>query len=85
LLRIWVMVVLAILLVGAVWSSWQFAWRRLTDKADEVLCADLGYWICVYPAGTLDTEIGHDLAKAFNYILKRWASFALFLEDAVCA
>ncbi|MGY4503259.1 hypothetical protein ACVWYH_007216 [Bradyrhizobium sp. GM24.11] len=24
---------------------------------------------------------GHDLAKAFNYILKRWASFTLFLED----
>ncbi|MET4608368.1 hypothetical protein ABIB90_007874 [Bradyrhizobium sp. JR4.1] len=21
---------------------------------------------------------GHDLAKAFNYILKRWASFTLF-------
>src|SRR5437868_13487038 len=28
---------------------------------------------------------GHDLAKAFNYILKRWASFTLFLEDGrVC-
>src|SRR5438477_6144586 len=28
---------------------------------------------------------GHDLAKAFNYILKRWASFSLFLEDGrVC-
>src|SRR2546421_8308210 len=28
---------------------------------------------------------GHDLAKAFNYILKRWASFTLFLEDgSVC-
>ncbi|VIO80562.1 hypothetical protein CI1B_84480 [Bradyrhizobium ivorense] len=24
---------------------------------------------------------GHDLAKAFNYILKRWSSFTLFLED----
>jgi transposase len=24
---------------------------------------------------------GYDLAKAFNYILKRWASFTLFLED----
>jgi transposase len=24
---------------------------------------------------------GHDLAKAFNYILKRWASFTLFLEE----
>jgi hypothetical protein len=28
---------------------------------------------------------GHDLAKAFNYVLKRWASFTLFLEDGrVC-
>lgn len=28
---------------------------------------------------------GHDLAKAFNYILKRWESFTLFLEDGrVC-
>ena len=28
---------------------------------------------------------GHDLAKAFNYILKRWASFTLFIEDGrVC-
>ena len=28
---------------------------------------------------------GHDLAKAFNYILKRWASFTLFLDDGrVC-
>ena len=27
----------------------------------------------------------HDLAKAFNYILKRWTSFTLFLEDGrVC-
>jgi transposase len=27
----------------------------------------------------------HDLAKAFNYILKRWASFTLFLDDGrVC-
>ncbi|MDE3116509.1 MAG: IS66 family transposase [Pseudomonadota bacterium] len=28
---------------------------------------------------------GHDLAKAINYMLKRWASFTLFLEDGrVC-
>ena len=28
---------------------------------------------------------GHDLFKAFNYILKRWASFTLFLQDGrVC-
>jgi len=28
---------------------------------------------------------GHDLAKAINYILKRWTSFTLFLQDGrVC-
>jgi transposase len=28
---------------------------------------------------------GHDLAKAFNYILKRWGNFTLFLADGrVC-
>jgi Transposase IS66 family len=28
---------------------------------------------------------GHDLVKTFNYILKRWTSFTLFLEDGrVC-
>ena len=28
---------------------------------------------------------GHDLAKAIDYILKRWAAFALFLDDGrVC-
>ena len=28
---------------------------------------------------------GHDLAKAMNYMLKRWASFTLFLDDGrVC-
>jgi transposase len=28
---------------------------------------------------------GHDLVKAFNYILKRWAAFTLFLQDGrVC-
>lgn len=28
---------------------------------------------------------GHDLAKAINYVLKRWAAFTLFLRDGrVC-
>ena len=28
---------------------------------------------------------GHDLAKAINYMLKRWAAFTLFLDDGrVC-
>src|SRR5579864_4454686 len=35
--------------------------------------------------GAAKLSRGHDLAKAFNYILKRWASFTLFLDDGrVC-
>ncbi|QPF85807.1 hypothetical protein IC762_05730 [Bradyrhizobium genosp. L] len=56
--RLWVMVALAILLAGAIGLSWQFVWRQRADKSDEVLCADLGYWICMFLAGTLGTEIG---------------------------
>ncbi|WP_426420226.1 hypothetical protein [Bradyrhizobium genosp. A] len=56
--RVWVMVVLAILLATVVWSSWRFAWRHLANKTDEVLRADLGYWVCMFLAGTLGTEIG---------------------------
>jgi uncharacterized membrane-anchored protein len=56
--RLWVMVVLAILLIAAVRLSWRFAWRRLANKTDEVLCADLGYWVCMFLAGTLGTAIG---------------------------
>jgi uncharacterized membrane-anchored protein len=56
--RLWVMAALAILLIAAVWLSWQFAWRWLADKADNVLRADLGYWVCMFIAGTLGTVIG---------------------------
>jgi uncharacterized membrane-anchored protein len=56
--RIWVMVVMTILLATAVWASWQFVWRHLTTKSDEVLRADLGYWVCMFLAGTLGTEMG---------------------------
>jgi uncharacterized membrane-anchored protein len=56
--RLWVMVTLAILLAGAVGLSWRFWWWQRASKADKVLCADLGYWICMFLAGTLGTEIG---------------------------
>lgn len=56
--RPWVMLTLAIVLAAAVWLSWQFAWRRRADKTDAVLCADPGYWVCMFVAGTLGTVIG---------------------------
>jgi uncharacterized membrane-anchored protein len=56
--RLWVMAALAILLAASVWLSWQFAWRWLSDKADNVLRADVGYWVCMFIAGTLGTVMG---------------------------
>jgi uncharacterized membrane-anchored protein len=56
--RVWVMAGLTALLVAGLWLTWQFAWRRLADKTDNVLRADLGYWICMFLAGTLGTVIG---------------------------
>src|ERR1700744_5367927 len=56
--RLWIMVVLTVLLIAAVWLSWRFAWRRLANKTDGVLSADLGYWVCMFLAGTLGTVIG---------------------------
>jgi uncharacterized membrane-anchored protein len=56
--RVWVMAGLMVLLVAALWLTWQFAWRRLANKTDNVLRADLGYWICMFIAGTLGTVIG---------------------------
>jgi uncharacterized membrane-anchored protein len=56
--RIWVMAALTVLLVAALWLSWQFAWRRLAGKTDNVLRADLGYWVSMFIAGTLGTVIG---------------------------
>ncbi|WP_426436961.1 hypothetical protein [Bradyrhizobium genosp. P] len=56
--RLWVMVTLAVVLAAAVRLSWQFGWRQRANKADEVLCADLGYWVCMFLAGTLGTVIG---------------------------
>jgi uncharacterized membrane-anchored protein len=56
--RIAVMAALTLILIAALWMSWQFAWRRLANKADDVLRADLGYWACMFIAGTLGTVIG---------------------------
>jgi uncharacterized membrane-anchored protein len=56
--RIWVIAVLTILLVAALWLSWQFAWRRLAGKTDNLLRADAGYWVSMFIAGTLGTVIG---------------------------
>lgn len=56
--RLWVMVALTILLIAAVWLSWQLAWRWLADKAGNALRADGGYWVCMFIAGTLGTVIG---------------------------
>jgi uncharacterized membrane-anchored protein len=53
-------------LVVSLLASWQFAWRwKSTEAPDNVLRADLGYWISMFIAGTLGTVIGdycsHDL------------------------
>src|SRR5665213_922471 len=56
--RIWVMAALTAILMAALWMSWQFAWRRLANKTDDVLRADFGYWVCMFIAGTLGTVIG---------------------------
>jgi uncharacterized membrane-anchored protein len=65
-----VMAGLAIILALALWSSWQFAWRRLADKTEEtvpVLRADLGYWIGMFVAGTLGTVIGDYCAHNLHF------------------
>jgi uncharacterized membrane-anchored protein len=64
--RLAVMAGLAIILAVALWTSWQFSWRGSTGKSDQtktdqalpVLRADLGYWTCMFIAGTLGTVIG---------------------------
>jgi uncharacterized membrane-anchored protein len=56
--RVWVMAGLTVLLAAALWLTWQYVWRRLSNKTDNMLRADLGYWICMFIAGTLGTVIG---------------------------
>jgi uncharacterized membrane-anchored protein len=55
--RVWIMAALVLLLAASLGLAWQFAWRR-GGKADNLLRADLGYWICMFIAGTLGTVIG---------------------------
>ena len=64
---------LTVLLVPALWLTWQFAWRRLANKTDNVLRPDLDYWVCMFIAGTLGTVIGD------------FCSHSLKLDDAGAA
>jgi uncharacterized membrane-anchored protein len=66
--RIWVIAALTVVLMLAVWLSWQVVWRRQAEKTGDgaaVLGADTGYWVSMFTAGTLGTVIGdycsHDL------------------------
>jgi uncharacterized membrane-anchored protein len=64
--RILVIAILAVLLLVAVFASWQLSWKRQAEKAgSSVVTADLGYWISMFVAGTLGTVtgdyVGHDL------------------------
>ncbi|MGY4627081.1 hypothetical protein ACVWY3_004837 [Bradyrhizobium sp. USDA 4486] len=55
---------------------------ELRQTLSRPLVEDLQVYMREQPA---KLSCGHDLAKAFNYILKRWASFTPFLEDGrVC-
>jgi uncharacterized membrane-anchored protein len=56
--RVWVMAGLTVLLAAALWLTWRYVWRRLSNTTDNMLRADLGYWICMFIAGTLGTVIG---------------------------
>jgi uncharacterized membrane-anchored protein len=59
--RLTVMAGLAIVLALALWISWRTIWSDAPEKSGQalpVLRADLGYWICMFLAGTLGTVIG---------------------------
>jgi uncharacterized membrane-anchored protein len=60
--RLLVMAALAVILAAAVWTSWRLSWRSAaaekTGETGTVLRADLGYWTCMFLAGTLGTVMG---------------------------
>jgi transposase len=56
--------------------------RALRQELSGPLVADLKTWM---ETQKLKLSRGHDLAKAMNYMLKRWAAFTRFLDDGrVC-
>ena len=58
--RTWVIAGLTFLLILTLYLSARFLWRQLGEGARraKVLCADTGYWISMFLAGTLGTVIG---------------------------
>src|SRR5947199_273780 len=60
-------------------------WRDMPASCRQTLSRPLVEDLIYMREQLAKLSRGHDLAKAFNYILKRWASFTLFLEDGrVC-
>jgi uncharacterized membrane-anchored protein len=55
--RILVIAGLTAVLIAAVYASWQWVWRKQSDK-NNLLRADPGYWISMFTAGALGTVIG---------------------------
>src|ERR1700730_2568360 len=52
--------------------------RAVRQELSAPLVADLHVWMREQRA---KLSPGHDLAKAMNYMLKRWGSFSRFLDD----
>ncbi len=56
--------------------------RQVRQELSAPLIADLGAWLHEHRP---KLSRGNDLARAMDYILKRWAAFTLFLDDGrVC-
>ena len=56
--------------------------RAVRQELTAPLVADLEAWLCERRAGL---SRGNDLAKAMDYMLKRWLAFTRFLDDGrVC-